>query len=127
LLYGDVENTGFYEKLPFRRSIMAVLKHLWSISTHREAFRGIALNTSPAATSDVMEIESEGVAVNTDGVVSMSTDNDSNDEENYFLRFANGLMNETNFLVSSIIADLGKNLSVDISIYKATIIVIISI
>jgi ubiquitin conjugation factor E4 B len=29
LLYGDVENTGFYDKLDFRRSIMAVLKHLW--------------------------------------------------------------------------------------------------
>mmetsp|Transcript_8658 Transcript_8658/g.8588 ORF Transcript_8658/g.8588 Transcript_8658/m.8588 type:complete len:560 (-) Transcript_8658:67-1746(-) len=118
LLYGDVENTGFYDKLPFRRSIMAVLKHLWSLSTHRAAFRGIALNTAPSTTpvppvsgSDVMEVE--GVVSNRDGilpeegagVISMSTDDD---EENYFLRFANGLMNETNFLVSSIITELAE-------------------
>lgn len=31
LLYGDVEKTGYYEKLINRRSIMIVLKHLWYV------------------------------------------------------------------------------------------------
>jgi hypothetical protein len=49
LLYGDVERTGFYEKLTNRRSIMVVLKHLWTLSSHRPAFRGIATMASIAA------------------------------------------------------------------------------
>lgn len=72
LLYGDVERTGFYEKLTNRRCIMVVLKHLWTLPTHRSAFRGIAtLRDSAAADQD------------------------------YFVRFANGLMNETNSLVAT--------------------------
>ena len=73
LLYGDVERTGFYEKLQNRQAIMVVLKHLWTLSSHRPAFRGIA--AVEGATAD----------------------------ENYFVRFANGLLNETNSLVSSTI------------------------
>jgi ubiquitin conjugation factor E4 B len=42
LLYGDVEKTGFYEKIGHRRCILNVLKHLWALPTHREAFRAIA-------------------------------------------------------------------------------------
>ena len=73
LLYGDVERTGFYEKLQNRQAIMVVLKHLWTLSSHRPAFRGIAIVEGATA------------------------------EENYFVRFANGLLNETNALVSSTI------------------------
>lgn len=73
LLYGDVERTGFYEKLQNRQAIMVVLKHLWTLSSHRPAFRGIAIVEGSSA------------------------------EENYFVRFANGLLNETNALVSSTI------------------------
>ena len=51
---------------------MIILKHLWTLPTHRPAFRGIAIV--------------EGVG-----------------EDNYFVRFANGLLNETNALVSSTI------------------------
>jgi hypothetical protein len=53
LMYGDVERTGlppsanddcsppegFYEKLVNRRSIMVVLRHLWTLAPHRPAFR----------------------------------------------------------------------------------------
>ena len=59
LLYGDVERTGkkaillhftnqnckgFYEKLMNRRCIMVVLRHLWTLSSHRPAFRCICFN-----------------------------------------------------------------------------------
>lgn len=67
LLYGDVEKTGFYDKLSHRRSIMITLKHLWTLPSHRQAFRGIATVGDCA----------------------------------YFIRFANGLINETNALVAT--------------------------
>ncbi|CAE7456350.1 PUB1, partial [Symbiodinium microadriaticum] len=70
LLYGDVERTGFYEKLMHRRCIMVVLRHLWTLSSHRPAFRAIA-----------------------------------SDQTN-FIKFANGLLNETNSLVGSTIEKL---------------------
>src|SRR5690606_14083186 len=70
LLYGDVERTGFYEKLGHRFRIACVLKHLWRSPGHRNAFRAIA------------------------------------SEREYFVRFANGLMNETNNLVSSMLDKL---------------------
>jgi ubiquitin conjugation factor E4 B len=76
LLYGDVEKTGFYEILTNRKAIMVILHYLWTIPSHRPAFRGIV------------------------------TAKDSN-EENSFIRFANGLLNETNSLVASVIDKLG--------------------
>ncbi len=77
LLYGDVEKTGFYERMTHRRNIMVVLKYLWTLSAHRSAFRGIAVSNRSAE----------------DGV-------------SYFIRFANGLLNETNHLVSDTIEHL---------------------
>lgn len=77
LLYGDMEKTGFYEKLTNRQSIMFVLRYLWSLPSHRAAFRGIAIGDG--ATGD------------------SSTDT----QRNYFVRFANGLINETNALIAS--------------------------
>jgi ubiquitin conjugation factor E4 B len=79
LLYGDVERTGFYEKLTNRRCIMVVLKHLWTLSSHRPAFRGIATLQSSSGASGTATEDSQG----------------------YFVRFANGLMNETNALVAT--------------------------
>lgn len=76
LLYGDVEKTGFYEILTNRRAIMVILHYLWTIPSHRPAFRGI--------------VSAPGDA-----------------EENNFIRFANGLLNETNSLVASVIDKLG--------------------
>ena len=70
LLYGDVERTGFYEKLGHRFRIASVLKHLWQSAEHKQAFRQIA------------------------------------NEREYFVRFANGLMNETNNLVSAMMDKL---------------------
>lgn len=157
LLYGDVERTGFYEKLTNRRSIMVVLKHLWTLDTHRPAFRGIAtvgssssalaLSPAPSALTDsvaaaaitppstLMDIEVEPSASNqsTDAMTeeerqqqdeeeavalslslsiqapaSASIEYDSTPDENYFIRFANGLMNETNSLVSMTMERLGE-------------------
>lgn len=89
LLYGDVERTGFYEKLTNRRCIMVVLKHLWTLSSHRQAFRGIATLPSPSSS----------------GSASSSEEGQSQD---YFVRFANGLMNETNALVAATMDKLGE-------------------
>jgi ubiquitin conjugation factor E4 B len=79
LLYGDVERTGFYEKLSNRRAIMVVLQYLWKQPSHRPAFRGIVGLSSPS--------ESDAHRVN-------------------FIKFANGLLNETNALVSSVMDKL---------------------
>lgn len=84
LLYGDVERTGFYEKLSNRRAIMIVLKHLWTLPSHRAAFRGIATSTND------------------------SHDNNNNNNNNSFIRFANGLLNETNSLVATTIDKLSE-------------------
>lgn len=170
LLYGDVERTGFYEKLTNRRSIMVVLKHLWTLDTHRPAFRGIATvgsssssissaplptpsaasgieeptSSSPAAAAAAavvvspltsMDIvvdqnasnqtsyeltdqeqqqrdEEEAVALSLSLSIQVPTpapiEYDSTPDENYFIRFANGLMNETNSLVSMTMERLGK-------------------
>jgi ubiquitin conjugation factor E4 B len=88
LLYGDVEKTGYYEKLTHRRHIMVVLKHLWMLPTHRPAFRGIAKSSSGAG--------EEGADGQDDGA-----------EVSYFIRFANGLLNETNSLVAQTVELLG--------------------
>lgn len=70
LLYGDVEQTGYYDKLSHRIHIATVLKYLWKSPEHRSTFRRISKDT-------------EG-----------------------FVRFANGLMNETNTAVASAMKDL---------------------
>lgn len=41
LLYGEVENTGTYEKNAHRTKIAALLKFLWESPEHKLAFRGI--------------------------------------------------------------------------------------
>jgi hypothetical protein len=68
---------------------MVVLKHLWTLSSHRSAFRGIATLNSPAGAS------SSGA------VGSVSSDAVDGPGQDYFVRFANGLMNETNALVAT--------------------------
>jgi ubiquitin conjugation factor E4 B len=39
LLYGEVEHTGFYEKMSHRAKIASLIKYLWDSSEHRPAFR----------------------------------------------------------------------------------------
>ncbi|KAG6616925.1 Ubiquitin conjugation factor E4 [Phytophthora cinnamomi] len=63
-LYGDVEHTGFYEKLEHRYNIACLLKYLWKLDGHKPAFLLIA-----------------------------------EDREN-FVKFAHGLMNHINSLVT---------------------------
>ena len=91
LLYGDVERTGFYEKMSHRRRISAILKHLWELQSHRPAFRGIALSQASISgdgSSESSVTDSEGAS--------------------FFIRFANGLLNETNKLVSETLTSLGS-------------------
>jgi hypothetical protein len=41
-LYGDVEATSFYERFDHRHRIARVLRQLWSLESHRPAFRTFA-------------------------------------------------------------------------------------
>jgi Ubiquitin elongating factor core len=70
LLYGEVEHTGFYEKMGHRANIASILKYLWDSKEHRPAFRSITANKES------------------------------------FIKFANGIMNETNSLIASIMEKL---------------------
>ena len=70
LLYGEVEHTGFYDKMKHRAHIISLLQYLWASPEHRSAFRRI------------------------------TTDKDN------FIKFANGIMNETNALIASIMEKL---------------------
>lgn len=99
LLYGDVERTGFYEKLNNRRAIMVVLKHLWTLPTHRPAFRGIASVTSSSSATIPVADEDQG--------------------QGYFVRFANGLMNETNALVATTMDKLEEIKKVQLMMHNA--------
>lgn len=70
LLYGEVEHTGYYEKMGHRANIASLLKYLWESSEHRSAFRSITAN------------------------------------KDSFIKFANGIMNETNSLIASVMEKL---------------------
>lgn len=70
LLYGEVEFTGFWEKMTHREHIASLLKYLWESKEHRPAFRRITQNKES------------------------------------FIKFANGIMNETNALISSVMEKL---------------------
>lgn len=70
LLYGEVEHTGYYEKMGHRANIASLLKYLWESREHRPAFRRITQNKES------------------------------------FIKFANGIMNETNSLIASVMEKL---------------------
>lgn len=70
LLYGEVEHTGYYDKMSHRSKIASVIKFLWESSEHRPAFRRITQN------------------------------------KDSFIKFANGIMNETNSLVTTVMQRL---------------------
>jgi hypothetical protein len=136
LLYGDVERTGFYEKFGHRRNIMIVLKHLWTLTSHRNAFRGIATDNGPPiiiTTTTNIENQIDAMDVVDTAAVTTTTNNNNNSarsphaitsvitpmsaassssssstniivedpSKSSFVRFANGLMNETNSLVAT--------------------------
>jgi ubiquitin conjugation factor E4 B len=70
LLYGEVEHTGYYDKMSHRAKISSLLKYLWNSSEHRPAFRSITQNKKS------------------------------------FIKFANGIMNETNTLIATVMQKL---------------------
>ena len=70
LLYGEVEHTGYYDKMSHRAKISSLLKYLWESSEHRPAFREITQNKES------------------------------------FIKFANGIINETNHLISTVMQKL---------------------
>uniref|UniRef100_K3WTU5 RING-type E3 ubiquitin transferase n=1 Tax=Globisporangium ultimum (strain ATCC 200006 / CBS 805.95 / DAOM BR144) TaxID=431595 RepID=K3WTU5_GLOUD len=69
-LYGDVEHTGFYEKLEHRYNIACLLKYLWKQPGHKAAFLRIA------------------------------------EDKEGFVKFAHGLMNHINGLVTDALISL---------------------
>lgn len=69
-LYGDVEHTGFYEKLEHRYNIACLLKYLWKTPAHKAAFVRIAADRTS------------------------------------FVKFAHGLMNHINGLVTDALISL---------------------
>lgn len=70
LLYGEVEHTGYYDKMSHRAKISSLLKYLWESSEHRPAFREITGNKES------------------------------------FIKFANGIINETNTLIATVMQKL---------------------
>jgi ubiquitin conjugation factor E4 B len=70
LLYGEVEHTGFYDKMGHRANIASLLKYLWDSGEHRQAFRRITQN------------------------------------KDSFIKFANGVMNENNSLITNVMEKL---------------------
>jgi ubiquitin conjugation factor E4 B len=70
LLYGEVEHTGYYDKMSHRAKIASLIKYLWESSEHRPAFRAITQNKVS------------------------------------FIKFANGIINETNTLIATVMQKL---------------------
>lgn len=70
LLYGEVEHTGYYDKMSHRAKISSLLKYLWESREHRNAFRAITQNKES------------------------------------FIKFANGIINETNTLIATVMQKL---------------------
>ncbi|KAL3928968.1 MAG: hypothetical protein SGARI_004885, partial [Bacillariaceae sp.] len=70
LLYGEVEHTGYYDKMSHRAKISSLIKYLWESKEHRSAFQNITQN------------------------------------EASFITFANGIMNETNHLIATVMQKL---------------------
>jgi len=70
LLYGEVEHTGYYDKMAHRARISSIIKYLWESTEHRPAFRRITQNRES------------------------------------FIKFANGIMNETNTLIATVMQKL---------------------
>ncbi|CAB9526533.1 conjugation factor E4 [Seminavis robusta] len=70
LLYGEVEHTGYYDKMTHRAKIASLIKYLWESTEHRPAFRRITQNKQS------------------------------------FIKFANGIMNETNTLIATVMQKL---------------------
>lgn len=70
LLYGEVEHTGYYDKMSHRAKIASLIKYLWESVEHRPAFKRIT------------------------------------QDNNSFMKFANGIMNETNTLIATVMQKL---------------------
>ena len=70
LLYGEVEHTGYYDRMSHRAKISSLIKYLWESKEHRPAFRRITQNKES------------------------------------FIKFANGIMNETNTLIATVMQKL---------------------
>ncbi len=70
LLYGEVEHTGYYDRMQHRSNISSLLQFLWGSKEHRSAFRRITQNRDS------------------------------------FIKFANGIMNETNSLIVTVMEKL---------------------
>jgi ubiquitin conjugation factor E4 B len=84
LLYGEVEHTGYYEKMSHRANIASLLQYLWESKEHRPAFRRITQN------------------------------------KDSFIKFANGIMNEMNSLIASVMEKLPEIRRVQVQMRNPT-------
>jgi ubiquitin conjugation factor E4 B len=84
LLYGEVEHTGYYEKISHRSNIASLLQYLWESKEHRPAFRRITQN------------------------------------KDSFVKFANGIMNEMNSLIASVMEKLPEIRRVQVQMSNPT-------
>ena len=113
-----MERTGHYEKIAHRRKLGVVLKYLWSLPSHRSAFRDIAnapeADQSTSSNSHIVDVNAlADASASTDPKNSghASVDMEVNVEEfdkDYFIRFANGIMNETNAQVNEALSNLAE-------------------
>ena len=78
LLYGEVEHTGYYDKMGHRANIASLLQFLWESKEHRSAFKRITQN------------------------------------KDSFIKFANGIMNEMNSLIVTVMEKLPEMRTVQI-------------
>ena len=79
-LYGDVENTGFYDKTTHRLKISYVLKYLWTFDVHKTSIRKAAM---------MMDVD-DATNVSSSSAFSGFS----------FITFANGILNQINSLIS---------------------------
>ena len=82
-LYGDVENTGFYDKTTHRLKISYVLKYLWSFKEHKNSIRNVAM---------LMDLDDGG--------------GEKSSSQFSFIAFCNGILNQINSLISDSIGKL---------------------
>ena len=82
-------------------SLQVVVRYLWSLPNHRAAFRAIASGGRDTPLSAAV-----GASGSAEAGVATATSTSTATTITLFIRFANGLLNETNALVSSMLEKL---------------------
>ena len=103
-LYGDVDKINdHYGKVGHKRRIMVVLKHLWSLTTHRPAFTNAAAAAAAAAATAAASSSSSSAASEGEVAVPGAVEDAGGDDVHYFVKFANGIIVQTTTLLNDTI------------------------